>query len=60
MASEEPVEAAQLRGTNTAKVSSGTGTLQRPLRSLSSSDTHYILSLKEEECEKVAWTMNFL
>ncbi|XP_031200977.1 serine/threonine-protein phosphatase 2A 65 kDa regulatory subunit A beta isoform isoform X2 [Mastomys coucha] len=43
VASEEAVEAAQLRGTNTAKVSPGTGTLQRPLRSLPSSDTTYCL-----------------
>lgn len=30
MASEEAVEAAQLRGTNAAKVSPGTGVLQLP------------------------------
>lgn len=42
MASKEAVAVAQLRGTNTAKVSPGTGTLRLPLRSL---------SLEEEECE---------
>lgn len=44
MASEEAVEAAQLRGTKAAKVSPGTGSLG----SVSSN------------VEKVTWTMNFL
>lgn len=58
MASEDAVEAAQLRGTNAAKVSPGTGTLQTAHWDQCRQMTLCIVS--KEECEKVTWSMNFL